>query len=116
MDSTDTNDITYIYIPVLDLVDIYKGSNTKSILVTVDSITDTNSVDERTIKADVNLYSPATTEKPNALVIKDVGGLYVDVETYTDNEIGDLGNNKSNVAFKTVAEAIAQAQSDADTA
>lgn len=116
MDSTDTNDITYIYIPVLDLVDIYKGSNTKSILITVDSITDTNSVDERTIKADINLYSPITTEKPNALVIKDAGGLYVDVETYTDSEIGDLGNNKSNVAFKTVAEAIAQAQNDADTA
>ena len=108
MDTTDgTEDITLVKIKVDDLIDIYQGSQTNSIKVEVAAATDENSVDARTISANLLLHTSIENEKPNALIIKE-DGAYVDVETYTDNRIGDIGE------FETVAAMITHAQATAD--
>lgn len=108
MDTTDgTEDITEVRIKVDDLIDIYEGSQTNSIKVEIVEATDVGTVDARAISANLLLHVSAENEKPNALVIKN-DGAYVDVETYTDNRIGDIG------AFDTVSAMVTHAQETAD--
>lgn len=108
MDTTDgTEDITEIRIKVDDLIDIYEGYTSESIVVEVAAAADEGTVDARVISANLRLHVAVENEKPNALVIK-TDGAYVDVETYTDNRIGDIGT------FNTVADMIAYAQATAD--
>lgn len=115
MDNTDVDDITYVPIPVDDLIDIYTGDITDSIIVTVDEATDIGTVDPRKIKATIKIHQPIDGEKPNGAIIKS-DGVYVDVESYADNKqqetynyIGDFGEGPN-----AVKQAVNKAQQTAD--
>lgn len=117
-DNGDTGEQdSYIDIPVDDLIDIYAGTPeldvSKAITISVDQHTNEGDVDVRYIRAQAHEASAQPGEKPNALEVRN-DGLYVDVESYTDTRIGDLGNDKENNPFLTVTEAIQQAQEYAD--
>ena len=104
-DITDEEIIEPIHIPVDDLIDLYKGNSTNSVQVNVQPHSDTGTIDERAITADLILYNPdLTNEKANAIIIKETG-------VYVPNLVGDISN-----AQNTADAALGDADKAQDTA
>ena len=119
-DTTDKVTIEPIRISVNDLIDLYKGDSTNSIQVDVEAHSDVGTIDERTITANLILYTPdLTNEKANAIIIKETG-VYVpnltsdisQAQSTADAALGDAGRAQDTADQALANAGIAQAAAD----
>lgn len=104
--SDETDDVTKtVEIPVDDLVDLYRGKNTSSIKMTINEETNTGSVDEREVQAELIVYNAdLTNEKQNAIIVKDTG-VYVPDLSNDIAEVRQLATEGINLGQQAQATA-----------